>query len=259
MFSKSIKLCVCMCVAAISVLTVGSSLGAGSRAQPFYPGEKLTYLLKWEFIPAGEATLEVLPTRTIKGIPAYHFVLTAKSNSFVDVFYKVRDRIDAFADLGLNHTVHYEKKQHEGSTKRNVVVDFDWQKSEAQYTNFGERKAPISIPYGTFDPLSAFYFSRSLEFKVDKQIKRHVTDGKKMVLGIARIVRKETIKLDIGTYETYLIEPEIQDIGGVFAKSRDAKIQIWVSADHRRIPVRIKSKVVVGSFTGELVAAEGLK
>ena len=81
----------------------------------------------------------------------------------------------------------------------------------------------------------------------------------KLVLGIAKIVRKETIELDIGTYETYLIEPEIKDIGGVFAKSRDAKIQIWVSADHRRIPVRIKSKVVVGSFTGELIAVEGLR
>ena len=107
--------------------------------------------------------------------------------------------------------------------------------------------------------MSAFFYSRFLDFKVDTQIERHVTDGKKIVLGIAKIVRRETVKLDIGTYETFLLEPEIKDIGGVFAKSRNAKIQIWVTADHRRIPVRIKSKVVVGSFTGELISAEGLR
>jgi len=34
---------------------------------------------------------------------------------------------------------------------------------------------------------------------------------------------------------------------------------LWVTADKRRIPVKIKSKVVVGSFVGELVSATGLK
>ena len=39
----------------------------------------------------------------------------------------------------------------------------------------------------------------------------------------------------------------------VFKKSKKAKIQIWLTADDRRIPVRIKSKVVVGSFVADLV------
>lgn len=256
---KVFVFCLCCWLVAFLLSPDDNLLSAGLPRLPFYPGEKLTYLLKWEIIPAGEATLEVLPMQKINGNQAYHFVLTARSNSFVDVFYKVRDRIDAYADLGMNHTLFYRKKQREGSTRRDVVVEFDWQKNEAQYTNFGEKKDPISIPYGTFDPLSAFYFSRLLDFKVNRRIERHVTDGKKIVLGTAEIVRKETIKLDTGTYDTYLIEPEIKDIGGVFAKSRNAKIQIWVSADYRRIPIKIKSKVVVGSFTGELIAVEGLK
>jgi hypothetical protein len=42
----------------------------------------------------------------------------------------------------------------------------------------------------------------------------------------------------------------------VFKKSKDAKLQIWVTADARRIPVKIKSKVAVGSFVGELMSVE---
>jgi hypothetical protein len=44
----------------------------------------------------------------------------------------------------------------------------------------------------------------------------------------------------------------------VFEKSKDARIQLWVTADRRHIPVKIKSRVVVGTFVGELVTAEGL-
>ena len=56
---------------------------------PFTPGEKLTFQLRWGIIPAGEATLEVLPVKFIGDKPVYHFALTAKSNSFVDLFYKI--------------------------------------------------------------------------------------------------------------------------------------------------------------------------
>jgi hypothetical protein len=41
----------------------------------------------------------------------------------------------------------------------------------------------------------------------------------------------------------------------VFKKSKNAKIKLWVTADSRRIPIKIKSKVKIGSFTGELVDA----
>ena len=82
----------------LSLLTLVSStasIQAGPSKVPFHPGEKLTFILKWEMIPAGEATLEVLPMEIFKGVKSYHFVLTAKSNNFIDIFYKVRDRIDA--------------------------------------------------------------------------------------------------------------------------------------------------------------------
>ncbi|MBW2193775.1 MAG: DUF3108 domain-containing protein, partial [Deltaproteobacteria bacterium] len=84
-----------------------------------------------------------------------------------------------------------------------------------------------------------------------------ITDGKKCVVGIARVIKKEKIKVPGGTYNTYVLEPELEHIGGVFEKSKNAKIRLWVTADERRILVKVKSKVVVGSFTGELISAAG--
>ena len=224
---------------------------------PFAPGEKLTFQLSWSFIPAGEAVLEVKPTKTIDGIQVYHFVLIARSNPFVDVFYKVRDRIDAYVDLNMTRSLLYKKQQHEGNTRRDVVVNFDWDTHTARYFNFSKMEKTIPIMPGSFDPLSVFFFSRLLDFKVDATIVSPVTDGKKCVVGKAKILKKEKISLRDGTHDAYLLEPELKHIGGVFEKSEGAKIQLWVSADRRRIPLKIKSKVVVGSFVGELVSVEG--
>jgi hypothetical protein len=59
-----------------------------------------------------------------------------------------------------------------------------------------------------------------------------------------------------GSFDTWLIEPDIKDVGGVFEKSKNAKIQIWITNDERRIPVLLRSKVIVGSFYAELIKIE---
>ena len=49
-----------------------------------------------------------------------------------------------------------------------------------------------------------------------------------------------------------MLAPATKDLRGVFEKTKDSKIDIWVSADGRYVPLRLKSKVIVGSFIGEL-------
>ena len=225
---------------------------------PFQPGERLVYELKWEFIKAGEASLSVMPIETVDGQTAFHFVMTARSVPFIDVFYKVRDRIDAYANLGLDHSVFYKKKQREGKTRRDIVVLFDWKENKAQYIKSGKPRDPIELMPGTFDPLSAFYYVRTLPPQPDTFIERPVTDGKRNVIGRATFIKKERIEVNGSEYDAFLIEPELKHIRGVFEKSEDASIQVWISADHRRIPLRVKSKVAVGSFLADLISAEGL-
>ena len=111
-------------IAVITLFGSGSNVNAGEKDFPFYPGEKLTFLLKWTIIPAGESVLEVLPMETIDGVKAYHFLLTAKSNAFIDTLYKVRDRIDAYANTEMTHSMLYKKKQHEGKYPQGYCCEF---------------------------------------------------------------------------------------------------------------------------------------
>jgi hypothetical protein len=76
------------------------------------------------------------------------------------------------------------------------------------------------------------------------------------VIGEISVKRRETIEVNGRAYDTYLVVPDLKHVGGVFKESKDAKLHLWVTADDRHIPVRLMSKVVVGSFVGELVQTE---
>ncbi len=223
---------------------------------PFEVGEKITYQLKWGVIPAGKVILEVLPHTTIDGQPARHFRMTTRTNGFIDRIYKVRSYIDGYTDMDLEHSLYYRKKQREGGSKRDIEVRFDRQKMTSQYHNLRKMgpRVPIPIPDGSFDPFSVIYYCRLLDYTGVTMVERPVTDGKKSVQGRVDIRGRKSLFIDDKKYETFLLEPDIKHISGVFKKSNNANIFIWMSTDKRRIPVKLKSKVIVGSFTAEMIS-----
>ncbi len=224
---------------------------------PFWPGEKMHFVLKYGPIPAGTATLEVHDMDKIKDVKAYHFVLTARSNAFIDIFFKVRDRIDSYTDTGMNHSLYYKKDQKEGKTRRYIRVDFDWEKKESTYVNFDTEPKTISLMPGTFDPLSVFYYSRLLDLQEKEEFEHPVTDGEKNLMGVLRVIGREKVSVPAGTYETLVLEPDMKNVENVFSKKQRAKTRLWVTNDELRLLVQMKSEAVVGSFVAELVEIEG--
>lgn len=239
------------------LLLPAAAAWAEAVSLPFGPGEKLEYVLRWENVPAGSASLKILSETTVNEEKALHFIMTVESNRFVDLFYKVRNRIDAFSDLEMTRSLYYRKKQKEGRHVRDEEIRFDWPRNQARYVNFGSARDPIPVAEGSFDPLTALYFIRTAPLMTGQEIMRPITDGKKNITGRLLVRERETITLQDGRrFDTYRVEPDISHIGGVFKKSDDARIDLWLTADSRRIPVRIKSRVVIGAFIGELVSAE---
>jgi len=229
---------------------------AEDKEHPFGPGEKMHFVLKYGVIPAGEATLEVHAMDKIKGVDAYHFVVTARSNAFIDLFFKVRDRIDSYADVEMNHSLYYRKKQHEGKTRRDITVDFDWEEKKSTYVNFNTTPKVINLIPGSFDPLSVFYFARLLNLETEKEFVRPVTDGEKNLIGSLRVLGSENVRVEAGTFKTLLLEPDLKNVEGVFSKKQRAKIKLWVTDDERRMLVKMSSKAMVGSFVAELTSFE---
>ncbi len=223
---------------------------------PFQPGEKLVYKLRWGLVTAGYAELEVLPFEQINGERAWHFLMTIRTSRFIDVFYKVRDRIESFTDNLLANSFIYKKEQLEGKTHRQVKVVFDPDRGTAVYSDWGKVHEPIEIEAGTIDPLASIYFIRQHPLAENSELLKPVTDGKKNVLGQARVIGRERLKIGGKKYDTFIVVPDLKGVRGVFKKSRDAKMRLWITNDERRLLVKIKSKVAIGSFTGTLIRME---
>lgn len=238
-----------------AALFLGAQTLSAAEA-PFTVGERLTYTLKWGIVTAGTAVLEVHPMAEIEGQEVFHFSLTVETTPFVDRFYKVRDRIDGFARSDLEGSVLYLVKKEEGKNPRDVQVIYDREAETARYSNFGKEREPVRMFPGTFDPLSVVYAFRARPLQRNTALEIPVSDGRRSALGVGHISKGERVRVPAGDFRTVLVEPDMQDVGGVFEKSGEAPLRIWFSQDERRLPVRLSSRVSVGSFRADLVSIE---
>jgi hypothetical protein len=224
---------------------------------PFVSGEKIFYVIRWGIFDVGSATLEVTGPVIREGQKAWQIVLTAQTNSFADKIFKVRDYNAVWVDENFTKPLYYVKNQNEGSTHREVVVTFDWEKNKAQYSDKGVAHNPIDILPGSWDPLAITYAVRAMDLSSATHISVPSTDGKKSTTTEINIGTPEIIRTPAGRFETIMLLPDTKDLGGVFRKSSDASIRLWFSNDNRHIPIRMASKVIVGSFVAEMVRVEG--
>lgn len=238
-----------------SLISVADKVPRG-REIPFQPGEKLTYKGTWGIIPAGELTLEVLPKETINGIETYHFVMITKTSAVVDLIYKIRERQDSYVDTGMTHSIFYKKKT-ESQHPRDESINFNWEKLEATYTNFGHSKLPIRVVSGTFDPLALFYALRLRNLKENSEIHMPVTDGNNVSIEVmVNIGKRDVIEVEGKMYDTIEITPNMEmldKLKKVVKKSDHPRLKVWVTADEKKIPIKIRTKVGIISFDFDLV------
>lgn len=242
-------------IAILLILFVLSATPAHAfkRVIPFAPGEKMTYDIYWTVVRAGTATLEIQPMTDVDGQPAWSFLALARTTPFVDKFYKVRDRIEGYADREVKRSLLYRKFQREGKYKKDAEVRFNWDENKSYRYISGDLRHELDQPRrGVFDPLSSlFYFRKYIPYKT-MVFGAPVTDGKISIRGMAEVLDRETVSVKAGEFECYKIRLDTKHLSGVFKKSSDASITVWLSADDRRIPVKVQSSVIVGSFSLEL-------
>jgi hypothetical protein len=233
------------------VLAAAGESAAADRIFTFEPGERLVYSAKWFFFPAGETVIEVLPDASVNGKPARHFVMSTSTNSLIDYFYKIRERRESFTDLQVTRALQY-REQNTGDYPRDVVVFFDWTRMTATYTNFGQPRKPIAIQRGTLDALSLIFAIRNYRLIPGDVLEIPVTDGINVINTKAIVASREKVAIHDAVYDTLLVIPDMSRLEGIV--SGGSSLKIWFTADERHVPVKIQTRIAVGSFVFELVS-----
>lgn len=236
----------------ISLLMFGVLFFFFSRnVSAFTIPEKLVFDLTWTGVKAGTATLEIVNDKEQTKI-----ISTARSADWVSVFYKVDDRIESLLKKTRNVSMiglpeNYRVKLREGRHRRDKEVIFDHAKRRATFIDhLGAEKKTFTIGENTLDPLSSFYYIRTMKYEVGKSVYVDIFDSKKLWIVEVQALRKEKIKTELGEFDTVVIKPLMKS-EGIFNRKGD--MYIWLTDDLKRIPVKMQTKVAVGSVTATLV------
>lgn len=219
----------------------------------FDVGEKLTFDVKYGFVTAGIAYFEIPKIKRISGRDAYHVVFEVNSVPSFDMFYKVRDRYETYLDVEGIFPWRFEQHIREGGYSRDFSAFFDQRKGKAK-TSEGEYDIPIYVN----DIVSAFFYARTLDYTKlnvgDKVPLKNFYKNKVYDLDVV-YHGKETIEVAAGKFDCIIVEPLVQE-GGLFKS--EGSILVWLSDDEVKIPIRVKTKVVVGAIDADLTKYEGI-
>jgi len=188
-----------------------------------------------------------------------HFVAEARSQGFFAwlLRYEVDDRTDAWFDPAAGCSLGIEKRLREGKALRDQKVEFDWESGTARVADRKIARESFDVGPCPLDVLSALQVMRLHGVPAEAPLELDVFDnGKRYLLRFLRLGRE---RLDLpppfgpGT-PTLVIEPLLAEGSGLFVKS--GRLKLWITDDERRVPVRMRTKVPIGSVSAELVVYE---
>lgn len=226
--------------------------------------ETLSYKVnyKWGLIhkQAGHATA------TLKNVGGDYIVqLVASTEPWADKFYQVRDTLNGIIEIDNFRPKFYEKIAHEGDEDKHDTVTFGYSDGKVtgtctrvKYRKGKERvnqKLMLEAEGTTVDMMSAYYYMRSIDYdrwKVGESETITIFSGKRKEALTIQYHGIEDVKAEKKTFRCYHITFIFTSDGG---KKTSDDMDAWISADSRRIPIRLEGKLPVGKvhcvYTGQ--------
>jgi hypothetical protein len=219
----------------------------------FSVGEHLIFDVGFSFITAGEASFEIFAADSVHGRECQRIVFTVKSVPSFSWIYKVEDRYETVLDAKGIFPWKFIQHVREGSYRHDFTAEFDQLEGVARANN-----KTYPIPPYVHDVVSAFYYVRTMDFSKSRVGQKHVLRNffKDTTYQLAvKFLGRQQLSVDAGLFNTVIVEPLIQE-GGLFKSN--GRVILWLTDDERKIPVKVSTKVVVGSIDAELREYRGV-
>ncbi len=210
----------------------------------FEEGEHLEYKVKFGFLTAGRATFRIPEIITYNNRPSFRIVVEMKTNSTFSTVFKVDDWLTSILDVDGLFPWYFERRIREGKYTSHDRIAFDHYAQRA----FTDQDTLQIDPY-TQDTISIIYYARAIPLRVGEYI--DITNYSPHQLYHLRLLidRMEQIKVPAGSFECFHVKPGIEP--GYEEKAK-GQMELWISADDRRIPVQVKTDLPFGSLTMKL-------
>ncbi|TVP75613.1 MAG: DUF3108 domain-containing protein [Gemmatimonadales bacterium] len=214
-------------------------------AVPFGPGEHSTYRVRLGRVTVGEGHMRVHGVEQVRGRRAYHVSMGLKGGL---PFARVDNLYQSWIDVERLHSHRFIQDQDEVRTKRFRQFEFfpdelRWERSDIDESG----DLPTDHP---LDDISFVYYARTLDLEVGEtyELDKYFQESGNPVT--IKVLRKETIEVPAGRFNTIVVQPLIQT-SGLFGDGGRAEIHF--SDDANRQMVKLSARVpVIGSLSLEL-------
>ena len=216
--------------------------------------EQLKYGVYYSFIKAGTAYIRNRGLVNINGRPAYLLQTTAFSAAVIDAIFKVRDVNQSWLDAENFYSLGYGQSVREGSYIRDEWLTFDYN----NHTFSGKIKkkkdgwdinGPLDIK--VLDILTSLYYVRSQKLVPGQDIVFDIVNREKQYPLVVKVLKKEKVKTDAGTFDCIVVEPQLRGEGIFVSKGKSLKV--WLTDDEYKMPVKMQVEVFIGSVSAKLL------
>jgi hypothetical protein len=240
-----------------------------SQEKPFDAGEELYYNLRYKYglimLKAGTAKFSVRNVYYNRSL-ALETSMTVRTSPFFDKIYKMRDTLQSYINTRFEPIYHI-RRLHESNFNYNEEIFYN-----AYGKDYSEVRVIRSNESGVrfdevlncnnqgLDMLSILIFARTLNYPdMHKGQTVRITNffGKSKINIFARYIGEEEIEnADAIKYQAYKLNIDVSD--KAFKESKNA-MEIWISADANRLPLKLKAQLKIGAAEAQLASYKNLK
>lgn len=211
--------------------------------------EHLQYNISWSGgIKIGELSLQI--RKESSGRYAIHARVT--DYGVFGLFYPVDDTFVTLVRGSLKLPYRYEVLQKEGwgsVTRR--LTRYDQQGLQVHYKKNDEAELLVQVDGQVHNEFSSFYATRAMDLTPETAFMVPTFADKKRNEVMVQVKAAEIVESVLGEVKTVQVMP-IMKFKGLYDKEGDTVI--WFTDDACRVPVKINSKILIGSLTARLVS-----
>jgi hypothetical protein len=220
---------------------------APSSPAPFQVGERAEYRVGYGVLRSvGSGSMEISRIDTVRGHPTFHTTFRLRGGI---PGARVNNTFESWLDVRGLFSRRFEQDTHEVRFKRRRTREFypeerRWTGRTNGIEESGE--LPTAVP---LDDTAFLYFVRTLDLQPGRDYEFHNywnPEGNPVRI---RVLRRETVTVPAGTFNTVVLQPLIRT-SGLFGEGGEA--EVFISDDDARILVMLRAKVTFGSLRLEL-------
>lgn len=235
------------------------------------PGEHLTYKVHYGWLDAGIVHMLVdKELHTINGNTCYKIDVVGESKGLLYLFLKMKNHFGSYLDTIQLIPQLFYRDIHEGSYRKNERVIFDHIQKQVQVEDLNDsgteviNKAVFHIGDHVQDIVSTWYMLRNFDFsqvQIGDTLHSPVFfDNVLYERFQTKFLGKRKIKTKLGSINAVVVAPLVPfSSTGKSIFAGENSVELFLSDDESRIPLKIKVKLLVGAVEIDLIQYEGTK